>query len=46
MRFFDGLELVAPGLVNVTDWRPQLVPGQPSRGAGRSLVYGGIARKP
>jgi hypothetical protein len=46
MRFFDGLELVAPGLVNVTDWRPQRVPGQPSQGEGRSLVYGGIARKP
>jgi hypothetical protein len=41
-RFFDGLELVDPGLVNVTLWRPEL----PSRTARRSLIYGGVALKP
>jgi S-adenosyl methyltransferase len=43
-RFFEGLELVAPGLVNVADWRPQPGSYQPSE--GRSLVYGGVAVKP
>jgi hypothetical protein len=46
LRFFEGLELAVPGLVNVTDWRPELAPCQPSRAAGRSLVYGGVAMKP
>ena len=45
-RFFDGLELIGPGVVNVTLWRPDLTPGRPSRALGRSLVYGGIAKKP
>lgn len=40
-RFFDGLELVGPGLVNVTLWRPD----RPS-GARRSLMYGGVGRTP
>jgi hypothetical protein len=41
-RFFDGLELVDPGLVNVTLWRPEL----PSPAPRRSLIYGGVALKP
>jgi S-adenosyl methyltransferase len=41
-RFFDGLELVDPGLVNVTLWRPEL----PSHSARRSLIYGRVALKP
>jgi hypothetical protein len=45
-RFFDGLELTEPGLVNVTRWRPNLQPGRPSRPQNRSLIYGGVARKP
>jgi hypothetical protein len=44
-RFFDGLELIEPGLVNVTLWRPAPGSSQPSRPAGRSLIYGGVARK-
>jgi S-adenosyl methyltransferase len=40
-RFFDGLELVDPGLVNVTLWRPD----RPSC-ARRSLIYGAVGRKP
>jgi S-adenosyl methyltransferase len=45
-RFFDGLELIEPGLVNVTLWRPAPGSSQPSRPAGRSLIYGGVALKP
>jgi SAM-dependent methyltransferase len=45
-RFFDGLEPVAPGLVNVTLWRPGLSARRPARSQGRSLIYGGVARKP
>ena len=44
-KFFDGLELVDPGLVNVTLWRPDLPPHRPSRPPGRSLMYGGVALK-
>ena len=44
-RFFDGLELIEPGLVNVTRWRPDPRPRQ-SRPEGRSLIYGAVARKP
>jgi hypothetical protein len=46
MRFFDGLDLVEPGIVNVADWRPD--PGQASspQAESQSLVYGGIGRKP
>ena len=46
-RFFAGLELTDPGVVNVTRWRPDLPPSRPSGAAARqSLVYGGVARKP
>jgi SAM-dependent methyltransferase len=45
-RFFDGLELVDPGLVNVTRWRPDHRSGKSSRAPGRSLIYGGVAKKP
>ena len=44
-RFFDGLELTGPGLVNVTLWRPGLGPRRPERPKGRSLIYGGVALK-
>ncbi|MGW1618477.1 SAM-dependent methyltransferase [Streptomyces sp. NPDC002172] len=40
--FFDGLELVEPGVVSVTEWRPE-------DGSGGSEVvaeHGGLARKP
>ena len=46
-RFFDGLDLVDPGVVQVHLWNPS--PGDVS---GRDLdprnvgVYGGLARKP
>jgi S-adenosyl methyltransferase len=39
-RFFSGLEVTGPGVVNVTAWRPE--PGAPGT---RTLLYGGVARK-
>ena len=42
-RFFDGLELVEPGLVSCPLWRPQLS----SIGAHREVdAFGGLGRKP
>jgi S-adenosyl methyltransferase len=38
-RFFDGLELVEPGLVSVTRWRPDT-------GAHEIDQYGAVGRKP
>ena len=40
-RFFDGLELVAPGVAPLSDWLP---PGQASVASGKAIA--GIARKP
>ena len=43
LRFFDGLELLEPGLVQVHRWRPGLTaPGHSQEAAG----YCGLARKP
>jgi hypothetical protein len=41
-RFFDGLELVEPGLTNISDWRPE--PGQDPHPT-RRLFHGGVGRK-
>jgi hypothetical protein len=41
-RFFDGLVMLAPGLVNVTAWRPDRIVRQPHE----TLFYAGIGRKP
>jgi S-adenosyl methyltransferase len=38
LRFFDGTELIDPGLVSISQWR--------SHGHMRQLIYGGIGRKP
>ena len=47
-RFFDGLDLIEPGVVSLPKWRPDpseiSEPGQPSDAA--VSVYGGIGRKP
>ncbi|AOR36515.1 hypothetical protein BFF78_40540 [Streptomyces fodineus] len=40
--FFDGLELVEPGVVPVTQWRPE--PGSPTPEI--IAAHGGLARKP
>ncbi|MET8804129.1 SAM-dependent methyltransferase [Streptomyces sp. NPDC004546] len=40
--FFDGLELIDPGVVSVTQWRPE--PGSPTPEI--IAEHGGLARKP
>jgi hypothetical protein len=40
LRFFDGMELTAPGLVSISQWRSDQPPPM------RQLIYGGVARKP
>jgi hypothetical protein len=42
-RWFAGLELVDPGIVEVHQWRP--APGDPRFPAGMPLL-GAVARKP
>lgn len=43
-RFFDGLDMVEPGLVPINEWRPE---GGPPPRVGRRVppIYGGLARK-
>ncbi len=43
-RFFDGLEPVEPGLVQVAQWRPDA--GTPSPTEQLTAYYAGVARKP
>ncbi|MBO8194380.1 SAM-dependent methyltransferase [Streptomyces oryzae] len=44
-RFFDGLELVEPGIVMAHKWRPD--PGQPTElEEGQPSMFAGLARKP
>jgi len=42
-RFFDGFELVEPGLAWITEWRPE--PGTAPTGRAQSM-RGGVGRKP
>jgi hypothetical protein len=41
-RFFDGLEVLEPGVVKVTEWRPESV----LEAQGPTSLWGGVARKP
>ncbi len=41
-RFFEGLELVSPDIDNVAAWRP----GPRRTEPGRTIVLGGVGRKP
>jgi S-adenosyl methyltransferase len=41
LRFFDGLDVVPPGLVNVSQWRNDFMPEQP----GRTIFYAGVGLK-
>jgi hypothetical protein len=41
--FFDGLEVIEPGLGNVNDWHPD---GREEPQSTRWIEFGGIARKP
>ncbi len=40
--FFDGLDLVAPGVIRCPEWRPD----RPEDAAGKSTMWGGVAEKP
>jgi hypothetical protein len=40
-RFFDGLQIIEPGLVRVEDWRPV----SELEHHNRSAMWGGVARK-
>jgi len=42
-RFFDGFELVEPGLVDVSEWRSDHPAG---RGESPWVPVGGVGRKP
>jgi len=42
LRFFDGLEFVAPGLVRAPEWHP----GSPEEAANPAEMWSGVARKP
>ena len=44
-RFFDGLELVEPGVVSVAQWRAETEP-QPRPTVDEVSMYGAVARKP
>jgi hypothetical protein len=39
--FFDGLDLLEPGVVRCPEWRPD----RPEDAAGKSTMWGGVARK-
>ena len=41
-RFFDGLDLVEPGVVQISQWRPRSELEARAHGA----LWGGVARKP
>ncbi|WP_433379142.1 SAM-dependent methyltransferase [Actinoplanes sp. CA-142083] len=46
-RFFDGLELVDPGVRILPSWRPDLgEPTDPQPSEAQVSVYGAVARKP
>jgi hypothetical protein len=45
-RFFDGLELVEPGIVAVEDWRPDETTATRPPGVGEPPFYGAVGRKP
>ena len=40
--FFDQLDLVEPGVIRCPEWRPD----RPQDAAGKSTMWGGVARKP
>ncbi|WP_326769108.1 SAM-dependent methyltransferase [Streptomyces sp. NBC_01591] len=45
-RFFDGLEVMEPGLVQVVDWHPELSLGGLPVETQPVPIYGAVARKP
>ncbi|OAH16029.1 S-adenosyl methyltransferase [Streptomyces jeddahensis] len=45
VRFFDGMELVEPGVVVPTVWHPELGDPVPGQDDGAVPGYAGVARK-
>ncbi|MGW4498819.1 SAM-dependent methyltransferase [Micromonospora sp. NPDC004336] len=45
VRFFDGLEVVEPGVTSVAEWRADDAP-QPRPSVAEVSMYGAVARKP
>ncbi|MGW2178281.1 SAM-dependent methyltransferase [Streptomyces sp. NPDC001732] len=45
-RFFDGLDVMAPGVVQVVDWHPELDVGELPVETRPVPIYGAVARKP
>ncbi|MFJ2897073.1 SAM-dependent methyltransferase [Streptomyces sp. NPDC087218] len=45
-RFFDGLDVVEPGVVQVVDWHPELNVGELPVETRPVPIYGAVARKP
>jgi hypothetical protein len=46
LRFFEGWDLVDPGLVEVVTWRPDPIEYQEEIPGGHAWAYGGLAIKP
>ncbi|WP_037683830.1 SAM-dependent methyltransferase [Streptomyces griseus] len=44
-RFFEGLDLLEPGIVPVADWRPELAEGESDLGPGPVSLYGAVGIK-
>jgi hypothetical protein len=44
-RFFEGLEVVEPGVVQVHQWRGEGAPAEPPPGAPATPIYGAVGRK-
>ncbi|WP_030784054.1 SAM-dependent methyltransferase [Streptomyces sp. NRRL S-920] len=44
-RFFDGYEMVAPGVAVIDHWKPELGERAPDTGEGPTPGYGAVARK-
>jgi hypothetical protein len=45
-RCFDGLELLDPGVVSITQWRPDAIQLEAGSELGPIDAYGGLGRKP
>jgi hypothetical protein len=43
--FFDGVEIVSPGITPVTEWRPE-DPPEKRTPVGQASMYAAVARKP
>ncbi|MFD9223085.1 SAM-dependent methyltransferase [Streptomyces sp. NPDC060064] len=45
-RFFEDLELTEPGIVQLTQWHPELGVDEVTEGNEAASLYAGVARKP